>query len=133
MDADILAGLTLFTNFLCMAVSLWFAIYLLARSPANPLSFRAVMALLTLAFYFYTIFRQIVNPSLQMANLSSLGIILALVAAHDLTHYLLPEKKRREWYWLARGIVLSGVVGIVLLFTAPQRRPACPNPSAPGS
>jgi hypothetical protein len=41
MASDLVSTLTLITNFLCMVVSLWFAIYLLARSNAISLSFRA--------------------------------------------------------------------------------------------
>jgi hypothetical protein len=102
-----------------MAISLWFAIYILARSPANPVTFRAVVALLSLAFYYNNSFVEMVNAENQTGAVRSLAMIIALIAAHDLTHYLLPRSQREKLYWVARSIVFLGVVSIVLLFTAP--------------
>lgn len=118
MGGDALSTLTLVTNFLCMAISLWFAIYLLARSLVNHLTFRAVVALLALAFYYNSAFNDIVNANLNTVPVRSLSILIALIASHDLTHYLLPVAERRKLYWVARGIVIAGVVAIALLFTA---------------
>jgi hypothetical protein len=116
MGSDPLYALTLFTSFIGMAFSLWFAIYLLARSEFSHLIFRAVLALLALACYFYAAFSWIVDPTVNTESIRSLGIIVALIAAHDLTHYLLPPGRREKTYWLARAIVLVGIGCIFLLF-----------------
>ena len=48
----LLSDLTLYSTFACMGLTLWFAIYLLSRSRANPLAFRAIVALVAMAFYY---------------------------------------------------------------------------------
>jgi hypothetical protein len=133
MAGDALSTLTLVTNFLCMAISLWFAIYLLARSLVNHLTFRAVVALLALAFYYNNAFNDIVNANLNTNPVRALSVIIALIACHDLTHYLLPVSQRRKLYWIARGIVLLGVVAIVLLFIAPPGNDCDPRYLCPAS
>ena len=124
MASNMVSILTLITNFLCMVVSLWFAIYLLARSPANPLTFRADVALLAVALYYYYAYTEMVRPDSETEILRSLALLIALIATHDLTHYLLYPAQRRKLYWAARGIVLGGVVAIILLFTLPSG-PSC--------
>jgi hypothetical protein len=116
-----------------MAISLWFAIYLLARSLVNHLTFRSVVALLALAFYYNNAFNDIVNANLNTNPVRTLSVIIALIASHDLTYYLLPVSQRRKLYWVARGIVLLGVVAIVLLFTAPPGNNCDPRYLCPAS
>lgn len=123
MASDVFYSLTLLTSFLCMAISLWFAIYLLSRSHANFLTFRAIVALIALAFYYNSAFTALVNPSSNSDSLRSLASMIALIAVHDLTHYLLPPEQRQKLYWVARGIILLAVVAIVILFTAPDAFP----------
>jgi hypothetical protein len=120
MDSELLYILALIFNFIGMAFSLWFAIYILARSDINHFAFRAIAALLAMAFYFYCAFTWIVDPSVDTAALRSFAIVIALVAGHDLTFYLLPEDLRKKRYLLARGIVLFSVGIIVLLFLGPS-------------
>ena len=101
MDSELLYILALIFNFIGMAFSLWFAIYILARSDINHFAFRAIAALLAMAFYFYCAFTWIVDPSVDTAALRSFAIVIALVAGHDLTFYLLPEDLRKKRYLLA--------------------------------
>ena len=116
MAGDLLFTLTLITNFLCMAIALWFAIFLLARSSSNPLTFRAVVALLALAFYYINALEELVSSGANTGQVRSLSILITLIATHDLTHYLLPPLQRRKYYWIARAVILLGVIAIVLLF-----------------
>ncbi len=119
MAGDWFTNLTLISNFLCMAISLWFAIYLMARSPNDPLTFRAVAALLALAFYYNSSFTDIVSFNLYPYPQHSLATLLAVVATHSLTHYLLPLPLRKKLYWKETGVILLGVAAIVLLYTVP--------------
>lgn len=119
MPTDALALLTFLTNFLCMAISFWLAIYLLARSQSNALTFRAITALLALAFYFNTAYTEFTNPSLNTEQIRSIAVLIALVATHDLTVYLLPADLRKSRYWLARLIVLISVALVILHFYLP--------------
>lgn len=131
MASDVLSVLTLLTNFLCMAISLWFAIYILARSHLNHLTFRAVVALIALVFFYNAAFTEMVNPASNTDAVRSFAIIIALIATHDLTHYLLPPTERRKLYWLARGIVLFAVITILLLFTVSTGDHCDPRYSCP--
>jgi len=119
MAGDWLTDLTLITNFMCMAISLWFAIYLLARSPADPLTFRAVIILLALAFYYNNTFTALITYNPNSGPVRSFAVLIALVAAHSLTHYLLPPAQMKKQYWIEYGLILAGVIIIILLFTAP--------------
>jgi len=119
MAGDWLTNLTLITNFLCMAITMWFAIYLLARSPANPITFRGVVALLAMAFYYNNAFVDLVNSNLVTGPVRSLTTLIALIAAHNLTHYLLPLAQQKRLYWIERCVILMGVIAIVLLFMFP--------------
>jgi hypothetical protein len=119
MAGDWFTNLTLISNFLCMAIALWFAIYLVARSPNDPLTFRAVAALLALAFYYNSSFTDIVNFNLYPIPQHSLATLIAVVATHSLTHHLLPLPQRKKLYWKEAGVILLGVAAIVVLYTVP--------------
>jgi hypothetical protein len=133
MAGDLLTNLTLVTNFLCMAISLWFAIYLLARSPANPLTFRAVVGLLALAFFYNNAFTDMVNFTSVTGPARSLTTLIALVAGHNLTHYLLPLSQRQKLYWVERGTILLGVIAVVLLFMVPVPEDCDPRFTCPAA
>jgi hypothetical protein len=119
MEGEPLYTLTIFTDYLGMVLTLWLAIYLLARSTTNHITFRAVIALLALTFYYNFTITNIVNPDANNAAVRSLVIIIALAATHDLTHYLLPTELRGKLYWVARGFILLAIILFVLLFNMP--------------
>ena len=119
MATDTLYVLTLLTNFLCMAFALWFAIYLLARSQANQLTFRAVIALIALAFYYNGAFIALVNPTANIEHIRSISVIIALVAIHDLTFRLLPLPQQRRHYGIAWGFILLSIIVVILHFMVP--------------
>ncbi|MGE5224126.1 MAG: hypothetical protein ACM3PY_16930, partial [Omnitrophica WOR_2 bacterium] len=126
MNGDLLSNLTLLTAFLCLGLALWFAIYLLARSHANHLTFRAIVALIALAFYYNSSLSALLAVSPEHARIRSFTTAVALIACHDLTHYMLNQQQRKKLYPLARGIVMFGVVVIILIFTAPPSSPCSP-------
>ena len=116
-----------------MAISLWFAIYLLARSPADPLTFRAVVILLALAFYYNNTYTSLVTSNTNTGPVRSLAVLIALVAAHSLTHYLLPTAQMKKQYWVEHGLILTGVIIVILLFTAPYTDECDPRFSCPAN
>lgn len=127
MNGDLLFTLTLVTDFICIAITMWFAIYLLARSIDNPLTFRAVVALLSLGFFYINAFAALVNNDhVSTGPVRSLSILITVIAVHDLTHYMLSPSQRRKLYWVARAIVVCGVVAIVLLFNSASTEPCDP-------
>jgi hypothetical protein len=117
MSNDLLSILTLLTNLLCMAISLWFAIYLLARGHSSQFTFRAVISLLALAFYYNGAFIEIINPPANTEGIRSLAVVIALVATHDLTYYSLPPADKKRQFWIARGLILFGIVVTMLHFS----------------
>jgi hypothetical protein len=127
MPRDLFSILTLLTSFLCMAISLWFAIYLLSRSYANNLTFRAIIALVALAFYFNNSFSSQINPVTDSGLMRSLATTIALLACQDLTYYLLNHERRVKLRWLARGILLAGIVMIIFQFSVPTPKPCDPR------
>lgn len=116
MDSDPLFVQTLFADFLGMVFSLWFAIYLLARSRSSQLAFSAFIALLALTFYFGFAFIDTLNLDTVTGHWRAFTIVVALAAAHNLTHYLLPTGQQLKRLWIARVIPLFGlvIVGIIL-------------------
>jgi hypothetical protein len=116
-----------------MGLTLWFAIYLLSRSRANPLAFRAIVALVAMAFYYNYVLNAMINGQVEKSPVRLFTQIIALIAWHDLTIYLLSPEQRRKRYTLARGIVLFSVVAIVLIFTAPPPQFCDPTLICPNS
>lgn len=123
----LLADLTLFTTFACMGLTLWFAIYLLSRSRANPVAFRAIVALVAMAFYYNYILNALITGQIEKSPVRLFAQTIALIAWHDLTIYLLTPEQRKKRYKLARGVVLFTVIIIVLIFTAPPAAPCDPT------
>jgi hypothetical protein len=129
--SGLLSDLTLYTTFICLALTLWFAIYLLSRSRANPLAFRAVIVLVALAIYFIYLLNALVTSTSGNYSVRLFAMTIALIAAHDLTYYLLNPQQRKKRYPLARGVILLGVIIIILIFTAPQAQPCAPTTICP--
>ncbi len=129
--SGLLSDLTLYTTFICLGLTLWFAIYLLSRSRANPLAFRAVIVLVSLAIYFIYLLNALVTSTSGNYSVRLFAMTIALIAAHDLTYYLLNPQQRKKRYPLARGVVLCGVIIIILIFTAPQAKPCAPTTICP--
>jgi hypothetical protein len=133
MAGDWLFSLTLITNFLSMAISLWFAIYLLARSLTNPVTFRAVIVLIALVFYFHSSFSEMTGEDVYLGVVRSLATLIALIAINDVTHFLLPEGTRIKLFWLSRVILLGGVVAVILLFSPVPSKSCDPTYICPAS
>ncbi|OGN93908.1 MAG: hypothetical protein A2Z71_06195 [Chloroflexi bacterium RBG_13_50_21] len=124
--SGLLSDLTLYTTFVSLGLTLWFAIYLLSRSRVNPLAFRAIIVLVALAIYYIYLLNTLVTGIPGNYSVRLFAMTIALVAAHDLTFYLLNPEQRKKRYPLARGIILFGMVIIILIFTAPQSQPCDP-------
>jgi hypothetical protein len=123
----LLSEITLYTTFVCLGLSLWFAIYLLSRSRTNPLAFRAIVALVALAFYYTYLVNALVTGTNEKSPVRLFAITIALIAWHDLTMTMLSPEQRRKRDTLARGIILFGVIIIVVIFTAPPAPPCDPT------
>jgi hypothetical protein len=118
MPNEAISTITIVTDFFGIAISLWMALYLLARGRNNRLAFRMVIVLLAIAYYFLNAFTFTLNPTAINQPLRSLSILLALVAAHNLTHYLLPPDLQKKNIWFARGMFALGLITAIVLISA---------------
>ena len=123
---EILSELTLYTTFFCLGLSLWFAIYLLSRSRANPLAFRAIVALVALAANYLYPVNALMTGQNEAFPVRSFAILVALVAWHDMTLYMLTPEHQNKRSALGRGILLGAMIVAVILFTAPPAPPCDP-------
>jgi hypothetical protein len=119
MDGDDLFTITFITDFIVIAFSLWFALYLMVRSRSNRIAYRAVLALLGLSFYYCCAVSTTLNPEFNTASWRALSNILTLTVIQHLTYYLLPEYRQAKHHWIARAIPLLGLAAVVLILAAP--------------
>ncbi len=127
MTGNLLLNLSLYTTFLCLGFTLWFAFYLLARSHANYLTFRAIVAMVAMAFYYNSALNALLAGTTEQSQIRSFTTTIAMIACHDLTHYLLNPQQRKKLYPVARGVVMFGVIAMILIFTAPPATPCAPE------
>ena len=119
MTTDSLFTITLTTDFMSMAFSLWLALYLMVRSRTSQVTFRAVVALLGLSFYYGCAIITINNPDFATASWRALATILALIATQHLTHYLLPDHRQPKHRWISRLVLILGMSAVMLTLIYP--------------
>jgi hypothetical protein len=116
-----LGFLTSLIDFLNMAIALWIAVYIFARGRNNRITFRAVILLLAVAFYFFNSFTFEINPASRLMRTGAL--LIAVVAAHNLTYYLLPENLQAKLIWMPRIVFGMGLVAAFVLAALPDFPP----------
>ena len=124
---EVWSDITLYTTFFCLGLSLWFAVYLLSRSRANPLAFRAIIALVALAAYYLYLVNALISGQNEKSPVRSFAIMVALIAWHDMTLSMLTPQQQKKRAVLGHGILLAGVVVTALIFTAPPAPPCDPT------
>jgi hypothetical protein len=127
----LLSDLTLFTTFICLGLTVWFAIYLLSRSRANSLAFRAILVLIAMAIYYLSLVNDLLSGSSGQISVRLFSMTVALIAAHDLTYHLLTPQKQKKHISIERGVILSGLIVTILIFTAPPAQPCLPSVICP--
>jgi hypothetical protein len=98
-----------------MAVALWLAAYLLARSFPSRITLRAVVILLVLAASFFISYLNLYQPISRIAVKSALLLTIALMAWYDLTYQLLSPPARDKTRWVAWGVYAGSLIKIALL------------------
>lgn len=109
-----------------MVVAFWLAVYLLARGRSNRLTFRVVIILAALAFYFFMVFTAEVNPGLTNPRLRSGAMMIAIVTAHNLTYLLLPDELQKKYHGLSRAVIFGALIAAAFVIAAPI--PERPSP-----
>ncbi len=113
--------LTSAVDLLGAGVSLWFAVYLLARGFSSRVTLRAVGVLLALAAAFFVGYLQL---NLVLPGLSAIWAALltvALVAWYDIAYQLMPLPARHRARWIARAVYLGGLIKVGLLLSLSSR------------
>jgi hypothetical protein len=127
----LLSDLTLVSTFICLGLAIWFAIYLLSRSRANNLAFRAILVLIALAIYYSSLVNALLSGTSGQVSVRLFSMTIALIAAHDLTFNLLNPQQQKKQTNVERGVILLGLIIIILIFTAPPSPPCIPSVICP--
>jgi hypothetical protein len=129
--STLISDLTLFTTFICLGLTVWFAIYLLSRSRASSLAFRAILVLIAMAIYYLSLVNELLSGTSGQISVRLFSMTVALIAAHDLTYNLLTPQKQKKQMSIERGVILSGLIVSILIFTAPPSQPCLPSVICP--
>ena len=119
MNTDTVYTITLITDFIGMAFSLWFALYLMVRSRSSQIAFRAVIAFISLSFYYGCVITTTLNPDFDTTSWRSLSNIFTLTVIQHLTHYLLPDHRQSKHRWIARVIPFLGLAAAIFIQSSP--------------
>ncbi|MBW8011698.1 MAG: hypothetical protein FVQ83_10735 [Chloroflexi bacterium] len=121
MGSNMLSNLTITADYLGMGLSLWLAFYLLPRGRSNALAYRLFIVLIALWLNYFIRLIDADHPIPTGGSLIAFAISAALIAAHNLTHYLLPKQLQSKYTWVERGIILLGlVIGVVIIVSKPS-------------
>jgi len=107
---------TLFTDLIAMAATLWGAFYLLARGFPSRVTLRAVIVLLLLSIFFLGAYDNLFHQVAGTAAIRAALLILGLASWYSLTYRLMPKQSRERHRWMEIAIyVLGGVTALALL------------------
>lgn len=100
-----------------MVISLWMAFYLFARGFPNPITLRAVLALLAIAVFFLGTYNHFYQPDTNTAGLRAALLVIALVCWYSTTFALLAPDKKVKLRWMEIIIYALGIISVALLIT----------------
>ncbi len=117
---NILYTLTSVVDYLGMGISLWLALYLLARGFPSRVTIRAVIVLLSLFVFFLS---ASLNLRIQIPGTTALRAVMVTVGLSvwcDLTQKLLPQKAQSKNGWVITIIYILGGITVALLISTPE-------------
>jgi hypothetical protein len=91
----------------------------MVRSRSSQIAFRAVLAFISLSFYYACALLSSVNPESNTASWRALSNIFTLAVIQQLTHYLLPDDRQPKHRWIARLIPVLGIASVMLILGNP--------------
>lgn len=112
-----LADVTHIVSLIAMVISLWMAFYLFARGFPNPITLRAVLALLAIAVFFLGTYNHFYQPDTNTAGLRAALLVIALVCWYSTTFALLAPDKKVKLRWMEIIIYAMGIISVALLIT----------------
>lgn len=110
-----LETITYTINLLAMAISLWMAFYLFSRGYPNPITLRAVLALLAIAVFFLGTYNQFFNSFSKTSNLLASLLVIALVCWYSATFAILSGETRKQFLWVEITVYSLACVSVFLL------------------
>src|SRR3972149_10536879 len=115
---NLLFILTSAVDYLGLGISIWLALYLLARGFPSPVTRRAVIVLLALSVFFLS---ASLNLHIQIPGTTAVRagmVTIALSVWCDLTQRLLPSSLHAKNSWIVIGIyILAGFTILLLMGT----------------
>ena len=117
---NILFAITSVVDYLGMGISLWLALYLLARGFPSRVTIRAVIVLLSLFVFFLS---ASLNLRIQIPGTTALRAVMVTVGLSvwcDLTQKLLPQKAQSKNGWVSTIIYILGGITVALLISTPE-------------
>lgn len=113
----VLANITYSVNLIAMVISLWMAFYLFARGFPNPITLRAVLALLAIAVFFLGTYNHFYQPDANTAGPRAALLVIALACWYSTTFSLLAPDKKAKLRWMEIIIYALGTISVALLIT----------------
>ncbi|MBV6397382.1 MAG: hypothetical protein HFACDABA_02996 [Anaerolineales bacterium] len=117
LRVTMLFDITGFIVLCAMAISMWMALYLLARGFPNAITIRASIVLLSLSAFFFLTFNHIFQPATTDAASRAILLIVAMAAWFSLTFQFLPAIQRARLRWVERGTYLFAILAAAFLIT----------------
>lgn len=108
---------TLFSDLIAMAITLWGAFYLFARGFRSWITLRAVIVLLLLSIFFLGAYNNMFTQVPGTAALRAVLLILGLETWYSLTYQLMSSESRSRHTWMATIVYLLGGLTALLLLT----------------
>ena len=112
-----LAILTITTDLVAMAVTLWMAFYLFARGFPNRIAMRAVLSLLSISLFFLGTYNGYFFHVHGTANLRAGLLIIGMACWYSVTFNLLSQPSQQRFRWLEIGMYLLSFTTIGFLLT----------------
>ncbi len=107
--------LTVTTDLVAMAVTLWMAFYLFARGFPNLLTMKAALSLLAVAVFFLGTFNNFFVQTTGTATLRAVLLVIAMTCWYSVTFHLFSEINRKRFQWMEIGVYTLSLICIVLL------------------
>lgn len=113
---SMLFELTLLVDIFAMAISLWMAFYLFARGFPSRITLRAVVVLLLLSTFFFTVNYDLFHEMVGTVALRAALVIVGLGTWYSLTCHLISVRSRERLRWAEISIyILCGLTAILML------------------
>lgn len=106
-------------DFGSMAVTLWFAIYLLGRGFPSRIALRAVVVLFALSLFFASAYINLFYQIPGNTTFRAILLVVGMATWYSLTYHLTSARNQKRLRWFRTGIYLWGITVALLLLASP--------------